>query len=154
MRWGVVGVLLVIVACCVGCEPPPSNAPIAAAVAPGQAKLSITRESEESLGFAPVHIALDGTQLIDLAKGQTYTGGIPAGSVSLTASMDGQWGKYTERFTTVPGRTYTFLVERRVEHAVATSLNNYGVIGGIAAMALDSGEQSGPYKITPVSPTQ
>jgi hypothetical protein len=68
MRWGVAGTLLIMAACCVGCEPPPSNAPIAAAVVPGQAKISITRENEESLGFVPVHITVNGTQLVDLAK--------------------------------------------------------------------------------------
>jgi hypothetical protein len=156
MRWGVAGSLLIMAGWCVGCEPPPSNAPVAAAVAPGQAKISITRENEESLTFAPVHITVNGSPLVDLAKGQTYTGGIPAGPVSLKAQLDNDWGHYTLHISAVPGKTYTFLVERRVEHALMSMAGFAlaGGVGGAAVEVIDTGEQSGRYKITPVSPTQ
>jgi hydroxymethylglutaryl-CoA reductase len=151
MRWDIAAALLIIAGWCVGCEPP-----IAAAAAQGQAKISITRENEESLSVAPVHISINGKHLVDLAKGQTYSGGIPAGSVSLTAKVENDWGHYTLHFTAAPGKTYTFLVEKNVRHSLVVGVGAVlaGAIGVLAATAVDTGDESGMYKITPVSPTQ
>ncbi len=96
----------------------------------------------------PVHIAVNGVQTADLAPGQTYTGGMRAGPVSVTASMSLDMGQYTVRFNAVPGKTYAFQVTRRTERVIE------GLIGGLAAVAIDTvanGEQSGEYKIVPVT---
>ena len=148
MRWGVSGTLLISAVWCVGCAAPPVP-PVSTAVGPGQAKISITRESEESLAFAPAQIVIDGARTIDLGKGQTYSGGVAAGPVTLTVGQAAEFEHYTLRFTAAPGKEYAFLVERRPEFAFARSM-----AGGAVALALDNpaSEQSGPFKITAVTP--
>jgi hypothetical protein len=118
-------------------------------VSPGQAKISIKRESEESLAFDRAQVAINGTPTADIGKGQSYAGGIPAGPVTLTVGVDGAIGHYTLRFTAVPGKAYAFLIERRPEYAFSQSFQ-----GGYLSYALNdpTSEQSGPYKITLINP--
>jgi hypothetical protein len=147
MRVGIGGVLLIVAAWCAGCASQPTPA-LTSAMAPGQAKLSISRADEgATLIAASVQIAVNGTHVADLASGQSYTGGVPPGMVTLTASQSMDMGHYTVQFKAAPGKTYAFLVSKRTERLVA------GVLGGLAGMAIEtavSGEQSGAYKITAV----
>ncbi len=147
MRWGIgVGAALFFVGvCCAGCVTQ-SAPPIKSAVAPGQARLSITRANETSLDT--VHIAVNGVQTVDLVAGESYSGGVRAGPVSVTASVSLDLGQYTVRFNAVPGRTYAFEVSKRTERIVE------GLVGGMAALVTDTaanGEHSGAYRITPVA---
>jgi hypothetical protein len=94
-----------------------------------------------------VHVAVNGTEVVSLAAGQSYTGGVKPGAVTLTASEALDIGQYTLRFDAVSGKTYKFLLSRRPVHMMA------GVFGGLAGMVVEtavSGKQSGDYKITPV----
>jgi hypothetical protein len=148
MRVGIGFILLSVVLCCAGCASQPAPA-IVSTIAPGQAKISITRSNDGPyIGPASViHVAANGTQVVDLAPGQSYTGGVPGGPVTLTASETFDIGQYTLRFDARPGKTYKFLLSRRGVHMMA------GVFGGLAGMLVEtalSGEQSGDYQITPV----
>jgi hypothetical protein len=85
--------------------------------------------------------------LVDLAPGQSFTGGVPRGPVTLTVSQSGDVGHYNVQFDAAPGKTYAFEVSRRIEPTVA------GAVGGLAGLLLEegvSGDHSGSFKITPV----
>jgi hypothetical protein len=94
-----------------------------------------------------VQISVNGTHLTDLTPGQSYTGGVPRGAVTLTLTQAGDIGHYNLEFNAVPGKTYAFEVSPRIEPRVAIAL------GGFAGVLLEeaaSGEHSGGFKITPV----
>jgi hypothetical protein len=148
MRLGIGAILSLIAVGCAGCASQPATL-IVSAVAPGQAKVVITRSDDGPyIGpAATVHVGVNGTDVVSLAAGQTYTGGVKPGPVTLTASEVLDIGQYTLRFDAVAGKTYKFLLSRRPVHMMA------GVFGGLAGMVVEtivSGEQSGDYKITPV----
>ena len=94
-----------------------------------------------------VHVAVNGTHLVDLDAGQSYTGGVPPGHVTLTASLSWDIGQYKYEFNAAPGKSYAFELSRRVEHLAAGIL--FG-LSGLVVETIASGEQSGEYKITPV----
>jgi hypothetical protein len=144
VRAGFWGTLLVIAACCAGCASQPV-APVVAAVAPGQAKVSITRVDEGPSWSAAAQIDINGTHVVELAPGQTYTGGVPPGPVSMTASASMDIGHYTVHFNAAAGRSYAFQISKRGAHIAA------GVLGGLSGLVIDAaanGETSGPFEIT------
>jgi hypothetical protein len=144
MRLGIGAILSLIAVGCAGCASQPA-APIVSAVAPGQAKIVLTRADEGPL--ASVHIAVNGNHVVDLDAGQSYTGGVPPGHVTLTATLSWDIGQYKVEFNAVAGKTYKFQLSRRGEHLAA------GILFGLAGLVVEtaaSGEQSGEYRITPV----
>jgi hypothetical protein len=139
---GVGAILLSVAVGCAGCASQPAS-PIASAIKPGQAKIVLTPANEGPL-LNSVHVAVNGTHVVDLDPGQSYTGGVPAGHVTLIALDIGQ---YKYEFNAVTGKTYAFQLSRRGEHVAAA------ILGGLAGLVVEtavSGEQSGEYKITPV----
>jgi hypothetical protein len=118
-----------------------------AAVAPGQARISITRTDEGPSWSTAAKIDINGAHVADLAPGQYYTGGVAPGPVSLTAKASVDIGYYTENFTAVAGKTYAFQLSKRSEQVVA------GVLGGVVGMSIDAAnsEKSGAFKITHVA---
>jgi hypothetical protein len=148
MRVRIGGVLFFVALWCAGCASQPA-APIVAAVAPGQARISITRTDEGPSWSTAAKIEVNGSNVADLAPGQTYTGGVAPGPVSLTAKASVDIGFYTEKFNAVAGKTYAFQVSKRTEQVVA------GVLGGVVGMSIDAAansEKSGAFKITQVPP--
>jgi len=147
MRVGISGALLVMIACCAGCASQPA-APIVSAVAPGQARISITRTDHQPLSWGPgAQITINGV-LVELAPGQNYSGGVPPGPVTITAAAKMDIGRYVVRFNAAAGKTYAFEVSQRGARIAA------GAIGGLAGMIVESaasGEQSGAFKITEVA---
>lgn len=147
---------------CAGCAAQPTL-PLVNAVAPGQARITITREA---LPGPPViiddinggHVAetaaalidVNDTHVADLAPGQTYVGGVSPGPTSVTAAGTGNPGHYTVKFNAVAGKTYAFQVAPRAEasRTVAT------VMGALPAAieATAKGDVGGPYKLTQVAP--
>ena len=126
-----------------------AGGPIVAAVAPGQARISITRTDEGPSWSTAAKIDVNGAHVADLAPGQAYTGGVAPGPVSLTARASVDIGYYTENFNAVAGKTYVFQVSKRTEQVVA------GVLGGVVGMSIDAAannEKSGAFKITRVTP--
>jgi hypothetical protein len=149
MRWGVGALLVWVAVGCAGCVTQSTPQPIASAVAPGQARLSITRVDGTSLLGSSVHIAVNDVPVADLAEGQTYTAGVRPGAVTVTASGTADIGQYTVHVKAVPGKTYAFQISKRMEHVVA------GAVGGLAGLILEtavSGEHGGAFQITPVKP--
>jgi hypothetical protein len=144
VRPGIGAIISFIAICCAGCASQPAQ-PIIAAVAPGQAKIVLTRADEGPL--ASVHVAVNGSHVVDLDAGQSYTGGVPPGHVTLTATLSWDIGQYTVEFNAAPGKTYKFLLSRRGEHLAAAIL--FG-LPGLVVETTASGGQSGEYRITPV----
>jgi len=144
MRVVIRATLIVMIAFCAGCASQP--APIMSAVAPGQARISITR-TDHALPFTRAEIKINGA-LIELAPGQSYSGGVPPGPVTMTASGKMDVGQYVVKFNAVAGKTYAFEVSQRAERIAASA------IGGVAGMMIESaasGDQSGAFKITEVA---
>src|ERR1700740_671626 len=112
MRLGIWGTLLVVVACCAGCASQPA-VPLVSAVAPGQARISIKRTDEGPSWSAAAQIEINGAHVAELAPGQSYTGGVRPGPVSMTAKANMDIGLYVVKFNAVAGRTYAFEVAKR-----------------------------------------
>lgn len=144
MRLGVGALFSLIAIFCAGCASQPAQ-PIVSTVAPGQAKIVLTRANEGPL--ASVHVAVNGNHVVDLDAGQSYTGGVPPGHVTLTATLSWDIGQYKVEFNAVAGKTYKFELSRRGEHLAAAIL--FG-LPGLVVESVASGEQSGEYRITPV----
>jgi hypothetical protein len=145
MRAGFAGTIVAV--WCAGCasQPPP---PIAAAVAPGQARISITRVDEGPSWSAAAKIDINGAHVVDLAPGQSYSGGVASGPVSVTATAAMDIGQYTVKFNAVAGKTYAFQVLKRGARAVAA------LLGGVAGIVIDTaanGDTSGAFQITEVA---
>src|SRR5579862_5854727 len=106
MRVRIWGSLLLAV-WCAGCSVQPP-APLVNAVAPGQARITVTREA---LPGPPVIIDdINGAHVADLQPGQTYIGGVPPGPTSVTATGTAEPGHYVVKFNAVAGKTYAFQV--------------------------------------------
>ncbi len=94
MRLGIGALFSLIAICCAGCASQPA-APIVSTVAPRQAKIVLTRSDQGPYIFSSsVQIDANGKHLIDLAPGQSYTGGVAPGSVTLTATVEMDMGQY------------------------------------------------------------
>jgi hypothetical protein len=147
MRLGIGAILSLIAIGCAGCAAQPA-APIVSVVAPGQAKITITRtDTLACIAPCPVQVDANGNHLTELALGQTYSGGVPAGSVTLVVWQSLDIGQYKLELKAVPGKTYAFEVSPRTEHKVAAFL--FGM-SGLFAETVASGEHSGGFQITPV----
>jgi hypothetical protein len=147
MRWGVGAIFSVIALVGAGCAAQPA-APIVAAVAPGQAKITIRRtDTPACIAGCSVQIDANGNHLTELAPGQSYTGGVPAGAVSLTVWQSLDIGQYKIEFKALPGKSYAFEVSPRIEHRVAGAL--FG-LSGLFVETVASGEHAGGFQITPV----
>ena len=146
MRVGIAGAFVAV--WCAGCASQPAP-PITAAVAPGQARISITRADEGPSWAAAAKIDINGAHVVDLAPGQSYTGGVASGPVSVTATAAMDIGHYTVKFNAVAGKTYVFQVSKRGAHVAA------GVLGGLAGIVIDTaanGDASGAFQITAGAP--
>ena len=145
MRVGFGALLLAVAVGCAGCASQPAQ-PIVSTVAPGQAKIVLTRtDTPACIAGCSVQIDANGNHLVELAPGQSYTGGVPAGTVTLIAWQSLDIGQYKIEFKAVPGKTYAFDVSPRTEHKVA------GILFGLSGLFVEtvaSGEHAGGFKIT------
>jgi hypothetical protein len=161
MRVRIWGSLLMAV-WCAGCAAQPA-APLVNAVAPGQARITITREAPpgppviiddingghvaETLA---VQLDVNDAHVAELAPGQTYIGGVPPGPTSVTATGTAEPGHYVVKFNAVAGKTYAFQVAPRADATRKVAF----MLGGLPAVieATAKGETGGPFKITQVAP--
>jgi hypothetical protein len=147
MRLGIGAIFSLIAILCAGCASQPAQ-PIVSSVPPGQAKIAITRtDTPACIAGCSVQIDANGNHLVELAPRQTFTGGLPAGTVTLVVWQSMDIGQYKLEFKAAPGKTYAFEVSPRAEHQVA------GIVGGLSGLFIEtvaSGEHSGGFKITPV----
>ena len=155
---------------CAGCAAQPA-APLVNAVAPGQARITITREAPPGppvmiddingghVAEAPAAlIDVNDAHVADLQPGQTYVGGAPPGPTSVSATGTAEPGHYTVKFDAIAGKTYAFQVAPRTDASRKTALiagslaGPVGVLAGAAMEATAKGDSGGPFKITQVAP--
>jgi hypothetical protein len=162
MRVRIWGSLLLAV-CCGGCSAQPP-AQLVNAVAPGQAKISITRgplppgppvivysiDGPRPAEAPPALIDINEAHIGNLAPGQTYVGGVAPVPIAITVTGMMEAGNYVLRFDAVAGKTYAFQLSPRtsITHNVAPM---FGFTGRVVEAAV-MGERGGPFKITQVTP--
>jgi hypothetical protein len=154
---------LLIAIWCAGCSAQPP-AQLINAVAPGQAKISITRDplppgppvmvdsidGPHPAEAPPALIDINEAHIGNLAPGQTYVGGVAPGPTAITITGMMEAGNYVLRFDAEPGKTYAFQVSPRtsIAHSVAPA---FGFTGRVVEAAV-MGERGGPFKITQTTP--
>jgi hypothetical protein len=139
-------ILLLLSTLLAGCVTDQSM-PSVVAVSRGQATITMTRPNGWYGSAVAVDIDANGAKIASLAAGGSYTGPLPPGPVTLTATCWSSPGRYTIRFNAEPGKRYAFEVSPRTEQLAATAIG--GVIG-LAADTAANGETSGAFKITAV----
>jgi hypothetical protein len=163
MRMRIWGSLLLAV-CCGGCSAQPP-AQLVNAVAPGQAKISITRDplppgppvmvdSIDGPHLAeapPALIDINEAHIGNLAPGQTYVGGVAPGPIAITVTGMMDVGNYILRFDADAGKTYAFQVSRRTDMSRPLARAVLGLTGAVVEAAV-MGERGGPFKITQTTP--
>jgi hypothetical protein len=154
---------LLLAVWCAGCSVQPP-AQLANAVAPGQAKISITRDplppgppvmvdsidGPHPAEAPPALIDINEAHIGNLAPGQTYVGGVAPGPTAITVTGMMEAGNYVLRFDADAGKTYAFQVSPRtsIAHSVAPV---FGFTGRVVEAAV-MGERGGPFKITQTTP--
>jgi hypothetical protein len=122
-----------------------SAAPVA--IPAGQASLTISRVNNYYGALVPVRVSANGADFASLGLGESFTGGVKPGPVTLTTSMWSTPGSYTVHFDAVAGKRYAFELQPR---GAGLALASAGIIGSVVDAAAN-GEQSGPYKLVEVS---
>jgi hypothetical protein len=154
---------LLLAVWCAGCSAQPP-AHLANAVAPGQAKISITREplppgppamvdsidGPHPAEAPPALIDINEAHIGNLAPGQTYVGGVAPGPTAITVTGMMDAGNYVLRFDAEAGKTYAFQVSPRT--SIARSMAPVFGFTGVVVEAATMGERGGPFKITQISP--
>jgi hypothetical protein len=154
---------LLLAVWCVGCSAQPP-AQLANAVAPGQAKISITRDplppgppvmvdsidGPHPAEAPPALIDINEAHIGNLAPGQTYVGGVAPGPVAITATGMMDAGNYVLRFDAEAGKTYAFQVSPRT--SIVRSMAPVFGFTGVVVEAATMGERGGPFKITQTTP--
>jgi hypothetical protein len=154
---------LLIAVWCAGCSAQPP-AQLVNAAAPGQAKISITRDplppgppvmvdsidGPHPAEAPPALIDINEAHIGNLAPGQTYVGGVAPGPTAITITGMMEAGNYVLRFDAEAGKTYAFQVSPRtsIAHSVAPV---FGFTGRVVEAAV-MGERGGPFKITQTTP--
>lgn len=157
------GVSLLLAVWCAGCSAQPP-AQLINAVAPGQAKISITRDplppgppvivdsidGPHPAEAPPALIDINEAHIGNLAPGQIYVGGVAPGPTAITITGMMEAGNYVLRFDAEAGKTYAFQVSPRtsIAHSVAPV---FGFTGRVVEAAV-MGERGGPFKITQITP--
>jgi hypothetical protein len=144
---GVLVLLCLAPALLAGCVTDQTTAAVApVAIPPGQASLTITRVNNYMGALVPVNVSANGAEFASLGLGESFTGGIKPGPVTLTTSMWSTPGSYTVHFNAVAGKHYAFELQSR---GAGIALASAGIIGSVVDAAAN-GEQSGPYKLVEV----
>lgn len=123
------------------------SAPVAIAVPSGQATLSLSRPSAFYGAGTSVDIDLNGNKIASIPNGGSYSGPIPPGSATLTATCWSSPGRYRIAFTAQPGKTYAFEIRPRGTQIAAVA---FGGMIGLGVDTATNGDQSGAFEIIPV----
>jgi hypothetical protein len=141
---GVLAFLCLASADLAGCVTDQAAANVApAAIPPGQALLTISRVNNYYGALVPVGVTANGASFASLGLGESFTGGIKPGPVTLTTSMWSTPGSFTVHFNAEPGKRYAFELQPRTAGLAWASA---GIIGSVVDAAANA-EQSGPYKL-------
>ena len=141
MGWGYRSTVVFLFALLAGCVTD-GAAPLATPVAPGQASITITRSSDLLFVAAPAYVELNGSRIASLGRGETYSGGVPPGSATLTVSTWSTPGATSYQFNIEPGKSYRFTVSPRGENFGAS------MAAGLVGQAIEGG---GAFKVAPAS---
>jgi hypothetical protein len=136
--------MLVALTACVTNDTAPSVLPVAR----GQASVSISRPNGWYGAAVSVDIDANGTRIASLAAGGSFTGPVPPGPVTLTATTWSSPGRYTIRFNAEAGKRYAFEVSARDEQVVAQVILG---VAGVVADTIINDETSGAFKIAAVA---
>ena len=159
-----IGVSLLLAVWCAGCSMQPP-AQLVNAVAPGQAKISITRDplppgppvmvdsidGPHPAEAPPALIDINEAHIGNLAPGQTYVGGVAPGPIAITVTGMMEAGNYILRFDAVAGKTYAFQVSPRTDLSRPLARAVLGLTGAVVEAAV-MGERGGPFKVTQITP--
>jgi len=119
-----------------------------AAIAPGQAIVTITRTDSYQAAGLTVEVTANGAKFASIDNGATFTGGIKPGPVTLTVSHWSSPGQYTLRFNAEANKRYAFQISPRSEQMLAGMA--VGLVGVFADTAINGAEQSGTFRIIQV----
>jgi hypothetical protein len=145
---GVLAFLCLASATLAGCVTDQSaTASAAPVIPPSQASVTITRVNNYYGALVPVNVTANGASFASLGLGETITGGVKPGPVTLTTTMWSTPGSYTVHFNAEAGKRYAFELQPR---GAGLALASAGIIGSVVDAAAN-GEQSGPYKLVEVS---
>jgi hypothetical protein len=143
---GVLALLLSAAGMLGGCVTDQSVAAAPPVIPPNQAAVTITRVNNYYGALVPVGVTANGASFASLGLGETFTGGIKPGPVTLTTTMWSTPGSYTIHFNAEAGKRYAFELQPR---GAGLALASAGILGSVVDAAAN-GEQSGPYKLVEV----
>jgi hypothetical protein len=143
---GVLAFLCLASATLAGCVTDQSAAAAPPVIPPSQASVTITRVNNYYGALVPVNVTANGAEFASLGLGETFTGGVKPGAVTLTTTMWSTPGSYTVHFNAVAGKHYAFELQPRT---AGLALASAGILGSVVDAAAN-GEQSGPYKLVEV----
>ena len=144
---GVLAFLCLASANLAGCVTDQSAAAAPPVIPPSQAMLTVTRVNNYYAALMPVAVTANGADFASLGLGETRTGGIKPGPVTLAATMLATPGTYTVHFNAEAGKRYAFELQPRTAGVVAAV--SAGILGSVVDAAAN-GEQAGPYKLVEV----
>jgi len=116
-------------------------------IPPSRATLTVTRVNNYYAALMPVAVTANGADFASLGLGETRTGGIKPGPVTLAATMLATPGTYTVHFNAEAGKRYAFELQPRTAGMVAAV--SADILGSVVDAAAN-GEQAGPYKLVEV----
>jgi hypothetical protein len=130
-------IILIIALALAGCQtaaaPTESVKPTA-----GTAALTITRSTDILYVGAPASVTVNGESVANLSVGETYSGALRPGTVTIAVSAWSAPGEFKMKFRADPGKSYRLHISPRGESYAAS------VVGGLPGMAIEGG---GPFKI-------
>ena len=109
--------------------------------------VTITRESAYYASAVPVDLDVNGARIASIPNGGSYSGPLPEGPVTMSATSWSSPGRFTIRFNAQAGKRYAFELSPRGEQVFATVA--FGMVG-LAADTIAHDETSGAFKITEV----
>lgn len=148
MRWMLVA--CVLLAGCAGGSPPAMIAPPDAPVPPGMARITVTRSMDMLFLGVTADITVNEQRLGSVFRGQGGSIEVPAGVASVSTTSWSTPGRFTIRFSTVPGGRYD------VEVAPRGALLGPSLALGMLGAALDAAsnpEQGGAFTLAVISAT-
>jgi hypothetical protein len=121
---------------------------------PGQSRIVVLQEKRKGLSMAlcACDVKLDGSPIGKVVVGTYAYADLPAGRHQLVASELLFPGETTRDFSTVPGRTYFFLVKSSARHDAVTGVTMVVGLAGalVSSVATAGSDNPGPAELIPL----
>ena len=121
---------------------------------PGQSRVVVMQKKRDGLSMAlcACELRVDGRPMGKVSVGTYAYADLPAGSHQLVASELLFPGETKRDFSTVPGRTYFFLVKSSPRRDAVTGMSMVVGLAGaaVAAVATSGGDNLGPGEFIPL----